>query len=197
MARDESYTPTWVVNAVKEVVGDIALDPTGNGQGLIAYSEITQEQNTFTTDWTPYLSESDTVFMNPPYSKGSTFVDELWKYLDLGVVDVAITLTLPGLLHNKSSAWMFSSAYCHAIAFPCGRINYENNGDSNPRDALFALWCGSDCDWGAEATGLFAYTFSRLKSPTGSGSRVNGCLVAYPHETSSPDHQHRQLGLLD
>jgi hypothetical protein len=197
MARDESYTPKWVVDAVKEVVGDIALDPTGNGQGLIAYSEITQEQNTFTTDWTPYLSESDTVFMNPPYSKGSTFVDELWKYLDLGVVDVAITLTLPGLMHNKSSGWMFSSRYCRVIAFPCGRINYENNGNSNDRDALFALWVGRDCDWEEDVTNRFVRIFSKLKSPIGSGSRVNGCLVAYPHETSSPDHQHRQLGLLD
>lgn len=194
MARDESYTPMWVADAVKDMLGEVHLDPTGNGKGLIAQHEITQEQNTFSTDWSPYLPQFSTVFMNPPYSKGSAFVDELWKYLDLGKVGTAITLTLPGLLHNKSSAWMFSSVYCKAIAFPCGRINYENNGNSNDRDALFALWCGRDCGWTEDAVTRFTRIFSNLKSPVGSGSRVNGCLVAYPHAMPSPD---RQLGLLD
>lgn len=175
MAKDESYTPYWVINAVKSVLGIVELDPTSNGLGRIATHSITLEQDCFKTDWKPYLWSERTVFLNPPYSKGGTFVKALWNYIDSGSVKSAITLTLPGLLHNKNDAWMFSSPYCRLLAFPTGRINYQNNGESNPRDALITLWSHD-----AELDNRFIEVFQNLVAPRDSSSRVTGALITRP-----------------
>lgn len=175
MARDESYTPSWVIEAVTSVLGSIELDPTSNGLGGIATHSITAVMDCFKTDWSPYLTSERTVFLNPPYSKGGVFVKALWNYLDSGVVKAAITLTLPGLLHNKKDSWMFSSQYCRLLAFPTGRINYQNNGKSNDRDALIALWSNS-----SELDNRFIEVFQNLESPIGSDSRVTGALITRP-----------------
>jgi hypothetical protein len=175
MAKDESYTPSWVINAVTSVLGSIELDPTSNGLGGIATHSITAGMDCFKTDWRQYLTSKHTVFLNPPYSKGGVFVKALWNYLDSGVVKSAITLTLPGLLHNKNDSWMFSSPYCRLLAFPTGRINYHNNGKSNDRDALIALWSHND-----KLDNRFIEVFQNLKAPLGSGSRVTGALITRP-----------------
>lgn len=189
--KDESYTPTFVIDCARAALGGVIdLDPTSNGLGGIATNAITAEQDCFATEWQPLLGRDRTVFLNPPYSTGGKFVEELWRYLDDGVVTAAITLTLPGLMQNKASSWMFSSEYCRVLAHPVGRIQYINSGTSNPRDALFALWTGKHVD-PELIERRFVEQLQNLTAPIGSGSRINGCLITRPMPTPLPAMQTR------
>jgi hypothetical protein len=184
--KDESYTPNWIVNAVKDVLISIELDPTSNSFVKLGVNNYTQHDNCFVQDWSKHLTEHKTVYMNPPFSQGGLFLSELHKYLKNGAIDYAITLTLPGLLHNKKSSWMFSSKFCKSLAFPIGRVNFENNGNSNDRDALFTFWSNHD-----DKTDKFNSVFRELKSPLlNRVHRVNGCFITQPlHSKVEPDIQ--------
>lgn len=170
--KNESYTPDWVIQAVKQVLGTIELDPTSNGLGLIAKHQITIKEDCFNTTWVQYLTCSKTVFLNPPYSNGGLFVKELVKYCNRDSVHAAISLTLPGLLHNKKSSYLFKTEYCSLIALPTGRINFDNNSTRNPRDSMFTLWTKDDA-----VKQRFIQVFENLESPTNNVSRVKGCLI--------------------
>jgi hypothetical protein len=184
--KDESYTPDWVVKAVKHVLMSIELDPTSNHFVKLGVHNYTQHDNCFVQDWSKHLTDHKTVYMNPPFSQGGLFLSELHKYLTNGAIDYAITLTLPGLLHNKKSSWMFSSKFCKSLAFPIGRINFENNGNSNDRDALFTFWSNND-----DKTDQFNSVFRDLKSPLlNRVHRVNGSLITQPmHSKVEPETQ--------
>lgn len=170
--KNESYTPDWVIQAVRQVLGAIELDPTSNGLGNIAKHQITIKEDCFWSDWRQYLLHSKTVFLNPPYSNGGLFVKELVKYCDSDSIHSAISLTLPGLLHNKHSSFLFKHEYCSLIALPTGRINFDNNSTQNPRDSMFTLWTKDD-----DVKQRFIQFFKNLESPENSTSRVRGCLI--------------------
>ena len=170
--KNESYTPDWVIQAVRKVLGTIELDPTSNGLGLIAKHQITVKDDCFNTDWNQYLTHSKTVFLNPPYSNGGKFVNELIRYCDNGGIHAAISLTLPGLLHNKNSSALFKQGYCSLIALPTGRINFDNNSTRNPHNSMFTLWTKDD-----EVKQRFIQVFEQLESPQNNVSRVKGCLI--------------------
>ena len=176
--KDESYTPDWLIKSVTDVLGVIELDPTANGQVNHGVHNLTQSDNCFIQDCSKFLIYHKTVFMNPPYSNGGLFLSEMYKYLDKGSLDYAITLTLPGLMHNKKSSLLFSTCFCKSLALPIGRINFENNGNSNDRDSLITLWSRFD-----DKTNVFQMVFRNLTSPLKTRSkvpRVKGCLILTP-----------------
>jgi DNA N-6-adenine-methyltransferase (Dam) len=139
---DQRYTPPGILRSVELVLGSIGLDPTANPRKTVpALHHITERQNTFTTDWEPLLQEKPTAFMNPPYSNTAPFLRRWCEYVRSGAIDAGITLTLAGVLANKSTQPMIKElaiAVCH----PFGRINFIGGGQSNDRDVVFILWGG-------------------------------------------------------
>lgn len=62
---NEHYTPAWIVEICREVLGGIQLDPATSpaaNEVVKAETIFTQEDNGLLQDWSPY----ETVFLNPP-----------------------------------------------------------------------------------------------------------------------------------
>lgn len=149
---DQRFTPPAELEKVRKALGGvIGLDPCANpGKTVPARHHITESENCFTSNWGASLfaenEEDRTVFMNPPYSVTASFIQELCKYLEDGQVRSAVTLTLSGVLSNKSTQNLVRR-YGVAICHPFGRINFVNGGKSNDRDVVYILW-GERSDFG-------------------------------------------------
>jgi phage N-6-adenine-methyltransferase len=82
----------------------------------------------------------ETVFCNPPYSRGqlSLWIDKFWAVHDQAIV-VAI---LPG---DTSTRWMQkvwrTAAYVH---FPRGRFKFEDYGSAAKTATITAVWARSE-----------------------------------------------------
>lgn len=137
---DQRYTPLDIVEKVGRVLGGIGLDPTSNDvRSVDARHHITKFEDCLLTDWSEFLVEMPTVFMNPPYSNSGVFLSRMAQYLRNNSIDRAVTLTLAGVLANKSTQPLIREmaiAVCH----PFGRINFIGGGKSNDRDVVFILW---------------------------------------------------------
>jgi hypothetical protein len=142
---DQRYTPPDVLAKVERVLGGIGLDPTSNSARSVpsAY-HINEFQNCFYSDWEPLLLLHPTAFMNPPYSNTAPFLERWCEYVRSGAIAAGITLTLAGVLANKSTQPLIKElgvAVCH----PFGRVNFIGSGGSNDRDVVFILWgAGAD-----------------------------------------------------
>jgi hypothetical protein len=97
---NEWYTPPWVIELVREVLGEIWLDPASNDhaqQWIKARRYYTVEDDGLSLPWA-----SETLFLNPPYGKtGSRSNQEIWmSYLisQLPYIGscIALTKTVPG-----------------------------------------------------------------------------------------------------
>lgn len=141
---DQRFTPQVEIEKVRRSLGgSIGLDPCANpGKTVPAMFHITEKDNCFLTDWIPFLAKNPTVFMNPPYSGSAPFISELCRYVENGSIRSAITLTLSGVLSNKSTQGLIDR-YAIAICHPFGRINFVNGGNSNDRDVVYILWGAS------------------------------------------------------
>jgi hypothetical protein len=91
--RNEWYTPAHMINAVREVLGDIELDPMSTpsaNQTVGARRIYTKADDALKNRW-----DARTLFLNPPYSNGTIepatgyFLSE-WRR---GVIDEACVLT--------------------------------------------------------------------------------------------------------
>ena len=121
----EWHTPARYIEAVREVLGDIALDPASN-----ADANMTVNATLFYDAATDGLTKSwkaATVFLNPPYCKiGSTSNQERWtgKLLSeyaAGHVGQAILL-----VNAATETQWFQQLYDFPICFVRGRIQFEN-----------------------------------------------------------------------
>ena len=74
---NEWYTPLWVIEMVKRVIGEIELDPASHPvpqQWIGATKWYSKEQNGLQKAW------EGTVFLNPPYGKtGNRSNQEIWS----------------------------------------------------------------------------------------------------------------------
>ena len=144
--RDQRYTSIGDVEKIRRALGGaIGLDPCANPEKTIAaHHHITEADDCFSTDWSSLLISTGTAFMNPPYSNSAPFIAEWCKYLESGDIHAGITLTLAGLVFNKSTQGLVK-AHAKAICFPFGRINFVGGGNSNDRDVVYILW-GENAD---------------------------------------------------
>lgn len=130
MATNEWYTPPDCIEAVKQVLGHIDLDPasceTAN-KVVQATRFYTKQQNGLMYPW------YGKVFLNPPYGKteqgGASNLEAFTRYLvneyDLGHVKEAILL----IPTNTATSW-FDALWQYPICFPRYRIRfYQENGE--------------------------------------------------------------------
>jgi len=117
---DEWYTPRDYVDAARDVLGGIGVDPASNpvAQNTVrAETFYTKEDSGLDKDW------HGTVWLNPPYSQplASQFGDHLIVQLDAGHVTAAI------MVQNASTdtSWFHKLAARGHICLTAGRINFD------------------------------------------------------------------------
>lgn len=125
----EWYTPAHYIEAVREVLGEIALDPASceeANQTVQAMSFYDAATDGLTKSW-----KASTVFLNPPYCKvGSTSNQERWTQKLLaeyaaGHIGQAILL-----VNAATETLWFQQLYDFPICFVKGRIRFHS-GSTN------------------------------------------------------------------
>jgi hypothetical protein len=129
----ERYTPAPYVEAVRQVLGEIDLDPASCVQAqktVKAKKFFTLKDDGLKQQW------HGRVFLNPPYQPqlGPAFIDKLISELEPGRVTAAI------LLVNNSSdtSWFRTAASkCSAICFTQRRIRFELPDKEKPSSPMY------------------------------------------------------------
>lgn len=140
--ENEWFTPPEYIDAAREVLGGIDLDPASNKQAqeFIGAAEFfTKSDNGLTKDW------HGTVWLNPPYAQPliDEFVTKLVEEVKAGHISSAIMLT-----HNYTdTAWFhLAASCCAAICFTRGRVKFhDQEGDvAAPTQGQAFFYYGSD-----------------------------------------------------
>lgn len=151
--NDEWYTPQEYVDAAREVMDGIDLDPASNevaNQRVNAETFFSLENSAFDHDW------HGKVWMNPPYSRIiKEFVNKLVDQYDKGNVTEAVIVTNNG----TDTQWFHRlTTAASAICLHKGRIGFLNeNGeriDNNNKGQVFT-YIGDNPDKFAEVFGKF------------------------------------------
>jgi ParB family chromosome partitioning protein len=136
----ESYTPAQYIEATREVMGGIDLDPASceaAQEVIMAETYFTKEDNGLDKPW------NGNVFLNPPYSHPAVkhFVDKLLRELKIGNVKQAILLT-----NNNTDTNFFQDAarQAAAVCFTKGRINFlkPDGSTSSPTNGQVFYYFG-------------------------------------------------------
>ena len=152
--ENEWYTPLVYIEAAREVMGAITLDPATSeyGQGRIkAEYYFTSEDDGLNQSWV------GKVWLNPPYSNPllSKFIDKAVIEYQSGNITEAIILT-----HNYTDTKWFHKAEnaCSLICFTLGRIRFDDkNGNlADPTQGSVFFYFGSRCN-------EFKKVFSRFR----------------------------------
>ena len=138
--QQDWFTPAYILDAAREVMGAIDLDPASSAEAnrvVRAGCYFDKASDGLTMLW------YGRVFLNPPYARGlvNKFVDKL---LDSPLVDQAIVL----LNNGTETAWgqkMLSAADC--ICYPNHRIKYvDGAGDKTGNPLQGQMICGYKVD---------------------------------------------------
>lgn len=141
--ENEWYTPSEYIEAAREVLGAIDLDPASSSvanERVKAKSYFTKEDNGLALDW------HGNVWMNPPYAQPliSEFCEKVVEEFDGGRVKAAIVL-----VNNATETRWFRqmTEAATAICFPTGRIRYidpSGNPSGAPLQGQAFLYFGDD-----------------------------------------------------
>lgn len=124
--ENEWYTPAQYVEAARQVMGEIDLDPASNAQAqrwIKAKQFFTKEQNGLDKQWI------GRVWLNPPYAQPAIahFCEKMVEEFKAGRVVEAVMLT-----HNYTDTSWFhlAESACTALCFTRGRIKFvDPSGD--------------------------------------------------------------------
>lgn len=149
--NDEWYTPAWLIDMVREVLGKIELDPASSHEAqtvVQAHHYWTKEQNALSLNWIVNINgptwESSRVFLNPPYSHPlvEQFVDKLLQQLEKGFVSEAILL----VNNNTETAWWHkAAAQATSVCFFRSRVFFWRPGQgevTSPRQGQNLFYFG-------------------------------------------------------
>ena len=122
----ESYTPQKYIEAARQVMGSIDVDPASNdfaNQIVKAKIYYTIENTGLDKVW------EGNIFLNPPYKQPeiNLFVNKLLAEIKAGHTEQAILLTN----NNTDTQWFYDAAKtASVICFTKGRINfYKEDGN--------------------------------------------------------------------
>jgi len=125
--NNEWYTPGEILEAARDVLGEIDLDPAScaaANEVVRAKTYYTIEDDGLTQPW------HGRVWMNPPYGRGlvDRFVTRLCECIETGDVTEAIVLV------NNATETKWAQALLNvaaAVCFPSGRIRFWNPDKEN------------------------------------------------------------------
>lgn len=132
-SSDEWYTPKKYIDAVRETLFVIDLDPASSAtanQTILAEKIFTEQDNGLEQSW--YCNESTSVFCNPPYGKATKlWIQKIITEFELGNIKEAILLVNA----NTSSKW-FSSLWNYALCFTDHRIKFISGEEAIQQNKL-------------------------------------------------------------
>ena len=120
--NNEWYTPKHYIDLVRNVLGQIDLDPAS-----CEYANRTVQAKRFYSIDDDGLSQvwSGKVFMNPPYAADlvQKFTEQFVNCWQAGFIDEGIVL----VNNATETSWFIGMVeYASAVSFPKGRIRYES-----------------------------------------------------------------------
>ena len=143
--RVEWYTPPAVIKAVRDVLGEIDLDPASSriaNEIVGAKKFFTRDDDGLKQDW------FGNVFLNPPYSKGliDKFIDKLRAEIIVGHVKEAVVL-----VNAATDTRWYERAIepAKGICFTRGRIKFikpDGSFANQPTCGQVFLYYGRRCD---------------------------------------------------
>lgn len=153
----EWYTPAAVIDAAREVLGDIDLDPASN-----AFAQNVVQATDYFDAETDGLAQpwSGRVFMNPPYGAACPkFVAKALQEYEAGNVSAAVLL-LSG--YSFDTQW-FRPLWRYLLCFTDGRIRFYNalGEPGRPSTASVFVYLGPDRQRFAEVFGHFGAVVAR------------------------------------
>ena len=171
MANDNWFTPPYILQAVRDVLGQIDLDPAS-----CEAAQCRVQASAYYTIMDDALNQPwwGRIFMNPPYSRGKIgkFVEKLLVELASGRVTEAIVL----VNGSTDTQWFRRAARASAMmCFTEGRIEFltpDGEAPGSPTQGQCFLYFGNRPE-------VFKERFSRLG------------LVGKLERRSSPSRVHR------
>lgn len=173
MKNNEWYTPTKYIEAAREVLGTIDLDPAScelANQIVKATRYYTREQNGLLQPW------SGRVWLNPPYARTERmtahatsfirlFLDKLFTSYSAGDVTSAIALVT-----TEVNARWFHSCWQYPICFPDHRIHFivpekRPHGDYKQMFGSCFVYLGMNETLFTEVFSRFGYIVKMTKCP--------------------------------
>jgi hypothetical protein len=153
----EWYTPSDVVEAAREVLGQIDVDPAS-----CAFAQRVVRATTYFDAETDGLAQPwrGCLFVNPPYGAlGPRFVDKALRAFEAGEVTAAV-LVLNG--YSFDAGW-FRPLWEHLLCFSAGRPHFYNAvGDpGRPAAATVFVYLGPDRPRFADVFGKFGAVVAR------------------------------------
>lgn len=154
-ANNEWYTPLEYINAARQVMGDIDLDPASSD---IA-NEVVQAETYYTLQDDglrhPWFGR---VWMNPPYAKGvvDAFTEKLVRCYQDGDVEEAIVL----VNNATETAWFRPLiAVASAVVFPFGRVRFwRPDGETgDPLQGQAVIYLGDQANKFKNAYSVFGW----------------------------------------
>ena len=139
-SSNEWYSPRWIVDPAREVMGGIDLDPAS-----CEAANATIRAERFFTVADDGLAQPwrGRVWVNPPYSDRDLirWVSKLVDSMDSGAVPEAVVL-LPAYVETKMA--QAALARCAAVAFPAKRVQFERPGrpTTNPPAGSMVVYFG-------------------------------------------------------
>ena len=137
---NEWYSPAWIVEPAREVLGRFDLDPASceaANETIKAGRYFTAEDDGLAQPW------EGRIWMNPPYSDRDLirWVTKLVESMDSGDVPEAVML-LPAYVETRMG--QAALARCEAVCFPSKRVQFERPGlpTTNPPAGSMVAYFG-------------------------------------------------------
>lgn len=138
---NEWYTPSEYIEAAREVMGSIDLDPASNdfaNQTVKAATYYTAETNGLNKEW------YGNIWLNPPYS--STLIKQFAEKLSKSNFEQAVIL-----VNNATETGWFLQMIkkASAVVFPTGRIRFEkaDRVGNAPLQGQAFIYCGQNSEY--------------------------------------------------
>lgn len=141
--NEEAFTPADIIKAVHAVLGGLDLDPASCAEAnatVRARRYFTKADDALTQDWV-----APTLFMNPPYTRGTvtSFCEKLVGHVKAGDVPSAIAL----VSNDTSTNWFVTlQSAASAVCFYTGHVSFVRPGFKTSKAMLGTaiFYFGSD-----------------------------------------------------
>jgi hypothetical protein len=142
--RDERYSPAWLVEAVRDLMAGIDMDPASSPEAnrTVGAAKIyTRETDGLKHPW------DKRIFLNPPFSTGlRPWVEKLTAEIEAKRVEQAFVIGPMDMLCHLAAPW-FRVLVAGSLLVPYRRLEFLNPETGQQAGPRFGTFCAY---WGPE-----------------------------------------------